>query len=173
MPRFVALLRGINVGGNKKVPMATLKKTAEKLGFTDVKTLLASGNLIFTTSTSEKTLRALLEKTLAATFKFPIPVIIRSATDIETLIAADPFKGITVDENTRLYVTFLGTPPAKHPAIPAINGFRVVRAKGSDVCSVLQLNPAHRTPEAMNGLEQAYGKDVTTRNWNTVLKLLA
>ncbi len=174
MPRFVALLRGINVGGNKKVPMAQLKTVVEKLGFTNVKTLLASGNLAFDAAAqAPKTLRALLEKTLADTFKFQVPVLIRPATEIQALIASAPFKSIPVDENTRLYITFLGEPPAKHPAIKPAQGFRVVRATGGEVASVLQLDPKNRTPEAMDVIEKAYGKNVTTRNWNTVLKLLA
>lgn len=174
--RYVALLRGINVGGNKKVPMATLKKALEGAGYANVKTLLASGNVLL--DGKEKTAAALrknLEPLLEKTFGFPIPVIARTAGDLKELAKGDPFKGVTVDGDTRLYVTFLGASTPKGTiAIPYESPdktFRILRATPTHVASVLRLGGT-RTVDAMAVLEKEFGKDVTTRNWSTVLKLL-
>lgn len=170
MPRFVALLRGINVGGKKKVEMAKLKTAIETLGFTEVKTLLNTGNVIFD---APKVTEALLEAALEKAFGFDIPVILRPASAIEALAKADPFKGIRVDDNTRLYITFLSEKPHSQAPPATDKGFRILKVTDGEVMSVLQLGPKHRTPEAMAILEKTYGKKITTRNWNTVLKFLA
>lgn len=171
MARFVALLRGINVGGNKKVEMAKLRTVLEKAGLTEVKTLLNTGNVLFE---APKATAAGLEEVLEKAFKFVIPVILRPASAIEALAKADPFKGITRDENTRLYITFLtDKPESKTPPKSADKSFRILQVTDGEVVSVLQLDPEHRTVDAMAIIEKTYGKKVTTRNWNTVLKLLA
>src|SRR6187402_2248804 len=105
---YAVFLRGINVGGNKKVPMAQLKATLEGMGFTDVRTLLASGNVILTAkkeniSALTKRIAAALEKE----FGFTIPVLVREMSRLEEMFASEPFKGITVTKDIRLYVTFL------------------------------------------------------------------
>lgn len=175
MPRVVALLRGINVGGNKKVPMAVLKKTLEKLGYENVVTLLASGNVSFDSpEAAGPKLVAKLEEALEKTFTFTIPVILRSAEALAALAKSEPFKGIKVDENTRLYITFLTEKPkSKTPPKSDDASFRILKVTDGEVVSVLQLDPEHRTVDAMAIIEKTYGKKVTTRNWNTVLKLLA
>lgn len=171
MPRFVALLRGINVGGKKKVEMATLKTALEKAGLFEVQTLLNTGNVIFE---APKATAAGLETVLEKTFGFAIPVILRSASTIEKLAKADPFKGVKADENTRLYITFLTEKPkTKTPPKSDDASFRILKVTDGEVVSVLQLDPEHRTVDAMAIIEKTYGKKVTTRNWNTVLKLLA
>jgi uncharacterized protein (DUF1697 family) len=176
--RYVALLRGINVGGNKKVPMADLKKALVKAGYGNVKTLLASGNVLL--DATEKTAAALrknLETLLKETFGFGIPTIVRTAEQLRKLAATDPFKGVTVDGDTRLYVTFLGeSNPKGTIAIPYVSPektFRILAASKTEVISVLRLDGNARTVDAMAVLEKEYGRDVTTRNWNTVVKLIA
>ncbi len=173
--RYVALLRGINVGGNKKVPMETLKKALEKAGYKNVVTVLASGNVSFDGEAMkradlEKKLETLLEKT----FGFPIPVLIRTAAELKTLQTSAPFKGIKVDDDTRLYVTFLKTKPVskmKSYESP-LKDYRILRVTNEEICSVLQISPKTDTTKVMLVLEKEFGKAVTTRNWNTVEKLL-
>ncbi len=176
MNPYVALLRGINVGGNKKVPMADLKKLLEKTGYKNVKTLLASGNVVF--DSDEKSiakLRQSLESLIARKFGFPVPVILRTRDDLKKIDASAPFKGIAVTPETRLYVTFLGNPhksalngPYKDPKFE----FRITRVTSGEVFSVLIVNGDRGTVDAMGFIEKEFGKDVTTRNWNTVQKLL-
>jgi uncharacterized protein (DUF1697 family) len=175
MTGYVAFLRGINVGGNKKVPMAQLKKVMEKLGYGNVKTLLASGNVLFDASGSDATVASKIEKTLASAFGFTIPVILRRKADLEKLAESDPFKGITVTPETRLYVTFLRDKPKSTLKIPYASpdgNYRILRVSGMEIISVLQLTDGSRTVDAMAVLEKEFGKDVTTRNWNTVEKVL-
>lgn len=177
MPSFIALLRGINVGGNKKVPMAELKKAMTKAGYANVKTLLASGNVVFETDEKKpeavrKNLEALLEKT----FKFSVPALIRTLPDLEKLKKSDPFKGFKVTDATRLYVTFLTdkTKPAlKLPYVSPDKDFTILRASPTEVISVLTVTPDTRSVDVMAILEKTWGKNVTTRNWNTVEKLIA
>lgn len=176
MPRYVALLRGINVGGNKKVPMADLKKMLEKMGYTDVKTLLNSGNAIFNTDEqSVVIIKKAFEETFEKTFGFESHTIIRSIAVIEKLVRAHPFQGITVTPATRLYVTFLTDKPKSTLAIPyeSEDGlYRILSVDDSCICSVLTVTDTKNTTDAMKILEKEYGKNITTRNWNTVQKIL-
>ena len=176
MSPYVAFLRGINVGGNKKVPMADLKKLLEKAGFGNVQTLLASGNVRF--DSAEKNLPKLtaqLEVLIEKKFTFPVPVILRTVAELQSLSKSNPFKGIVVDENTRLYVTFLSAKPTSTMKIPYTSpdgSFRILKVLNGEVISVAQITPNAGTVEAMGILEKEFGKKVTTRNWNTVQKLL-
>ena len=78
MARLIALLRGINVGGNKKVPMARLRALLEGLGYTEVATLLQSGNAVFTAKEKPEAVRRALEAALKADFCFPVEVVLRT-----------------------------------------------------------------------------------------------
>jgi len=174
MQRYVALLRGINVGGNKKVPMAELKKILEKIGLKNVKTLLASGNVVFEADSNKiDELHASISSAIEKAFKFPVPVLLRSFPDIQKLIYLDPFKKITVTPQTRLYVTFFSEKvkdKASSNYVSADNSFKILSKTKSEVFSVLDLSVTG-TPEAMGALEKEFGKEVTTRNWNTILKI--
>jgi uncharacterized protein (DUF1697 family) len=175
--RYAALLRGINVGGNKKVPMEKLKKVLEQEGFKNVKTLLASGNVLFDAGkTSEATLEKKLEQILEAAFKFSIPVLIRTVDDLQKLKKSDPFKGIAVKPETRLYVTFLSEKPTSTLKVPyhsPDSDFTILRVTNTEVCSVLTVNDRTRSVDSMAILEKEFGKRVTTRNWNTIEKMIA
>jgi uncharacterized protein (DUF1697 family) len=105
---------------------------------------------------------------------FTIPTLVRTQSQIDELVASDPFKKTTVTENTKLYVTFLGeaiSTKLKIPYTAPTKDFWIIRATPTEVCSVLELNPKTRTTEAMEIIEKEWGKNVTTRNWNTVCKL--
>lgn len=175
--KYVALLRGINVGGNKKVPMADLKKLMEKKGFTDVRTLLASGNVMFSSDQKEAAVHKTLEAIIEEKFGFNVPVILRTHEEVATLAKSSIFKGISVDTNTRLYISFLGKeskkPTIKIPYASEENDFRILKADSSMVCSVLQLSDKRNSVDCMNILEKEFGKNITTRNWNTVQKIAA
>ncbi len=173
--RFVAFLRGINVGGNKMIPMAKLKTMFESLGFTNVKTLLATGNILFDAPKSTpETLVTLIEKKIEATFRLHSHAIVRSLADIHALVDRDPFKHISVTPHTRLYITFLATKPKSSLKIPYMSpnkDFTILKVSDTEICSVLTLNPSTRSVDAMQVLEKEYGKHITTRNWNTVKKI--
>ncbi len=173
--KYIVFLRGINVGGNKKVPMLFLKRSFEELGFTNVKTLLNSGNAIFETSEKDiKTLTKEIEEKLENVFGFQIPTILRNESEIKKLINADPFKNIQITKNTRLYVSFLSeksTSTLKLPYLSNDKSFEIRAIINRDIISVLTLSEKMNTTVSMGIIEREYGKNVTTRNWNTVVKI--
>lgn len=172
--RFVALLRGINVGGHHKVPMPELRKVLEKLGFSSIVTLLNSGNVIFSTSSDdEDKISSIIENQLLQTFGFPVPVIVIGADEIQKLIVSEPFKDVVVTPDTRLYVSFLKNKPAADINLPLIStdgSFSVLSIRDSIIISVLDLSVSP-TVKGMELLEQFFGKEITTRNWNTIIKI--
>ena len=176
MAEFAAFLRGINVGGHKQVPMKELKNAFESLHFKNVQTLLASGNVLFETpSANEAVLERMIEEKLKDTFGHEIRVLVRSRKELQQLIDSQPFKKTEVTPQTRLYITFLSEKPAAHIKIPYTSpdkNFKILRASEREVCSAATLSPNTRTVEAMSILEKEYGRNVTTRNWNTVIRIL-
>jgi uncharacterized protein (DUF1697 family) len=170
MQKYLSLLRGINVGGHKKVPMAELKKQYEKLGFKHVKTLLNSGNVVF--EGKDQHLSHIPEH-LKKAFGFEIPVITIPFAQIVKILEKDPFRNIAVTSGKRLYVTFL---PDRHHhplAIPYASdnqGFQLIDQTDTMLFSVLDLDRTG-TPDAMKILEKNYGKNITTRNFNTIQKI--
>lgn len=173
--KYVALLRGINVGGNKKVPMTEVKKVFELLGFTRIHPLLNSGNIIFQSSGKNTTILIKeIEQAILKHFGFEVPVLLQTDTQIESLIKADPFKKIQVTPNTRLYVTFLSANPQSKLKIPyetKERDFKIISTLDRAICSVLTLSKERGTIDCMKILEIEYGKKITTRNWNTVVKI--
>ncbi|MGC9354122.1 MAG: DUF1697 domain-containing protein [Mariniphaga sp.] len=171
---YVAFLRGINVGGHHKVPMATLRTEMERMGFKKIKTILNSGNIIFTgTPKEESGLEVDIALHLEKVFGFSIPVRVRNAGEILALTAANPFRGIEVTRALRLYISFLKKVPENKLTLPWISedkSFRILEIRGKEICSVLDVSVA-KTPKAMEVLEQFFGGDITTRNWNTLTRI--
>lgn len=175
MTSYAAFLRGINVGGNKKISMSPLRQALETLGFQNVKTLLASGNVLFEARvTDTRTLTQRIEEKVRQVFGHDVCVILRTRYAIQQLLEANPFKKIKVTPQTRLFVTFLPGQPQSNLKIPYQSpdkSFQIIRIVGSDVCSVLTLGPQWaRNLRQMDILEQEFGKKITTRTWNTVRK---
>jgi uncharacterized protein (DUF1697 family) len=173
--RYIALLRGINVGGSKKVEMAVLRTLLASLGFENVKTVLASGNAAWDAEGDDIAgMRSAIEQGIEATFGFSVNVMVRPRKQVERLVASDPFGDVEVTKDTRLYVTFLPAPTKAQLEIPyhaPAQDFTILSVTDTAVCSVLTLSPTSRTVDSMSILEQVFGKDITTRNWNTVVKL--
>ena len=167
----VALLRGINVGGNSTVKMDELKKMFEDLGFTNVKTFLNSGNVIFESlPESLETLIHKIEDRLKQKFGFEIKVLLRTGEEIQTLIKREPFKNIQVTPDTRLNVTFL--PEGSDASFRGSDSnFQIVSAIDREICWLVTLVPGFGTPQVMSILEKQFGKQITTRTWKTVLKI--
>ena len=174
MTRYVAFLRGINVGKAKRIEMAELKRTFGGAGFENVTTYIASGNVMFESPEADATALAReIEAILEKAFGFPIGVIVRTAEDIRRMVDSDPFKGIKVTPDTKLYVTFLGDEPKSGLPIPwesPQGDFKILRVSDGAIFSVLNLGTTGTTG-AMKILEKEFGKKVTTRNWNVITKL--
>ncbi|EZH76011.1 hypothetical protein ATO12_04270 [Aquimarina atlantica] len=174
MNRYVAFLRGINVSGHHKVPMADLRKEMEKLNFEKVITILNSGNIIFDSTESDvKSLEKIMSDHLEKTFGFLIPTIVRTSETICHLLDKDPFKDILVTKDIRLYVSFLQEDLETDLQLPWAsdnNAFKIIDKIDKTIVSVLDLSIT-KTPKGMEVLERYYGKQITTRNWNTIKRI--
>ncbi len=172
---FVALLRGINVSGRHKVPMARLRKELEKIGCSDVHTLLNSGNVIFRAKNSNSgALQAIIASHLRQVFDFEVPTWVIDAPYFKTLSETNPYDHLEFHDHLRYYVTFTGDKVNDEPDIPFeldSGGFRIISRDGPVLYSILDLRKS-KTPDAMGLLEKMYGKGITTRNWNTISRIL-
>jgi uncharacterized protein (DUF1697 family) len=174
MKKYVAFLRGINVGG-KTIKMDKLKGLFESLGFKNVKTILNSGNVIFEAPAKDtETLTRRIEDALSKAFSFEIDVVLRTYEQIIPLIESMPFKSVKVTSDTRLYVTFISDADKhelKMPYTPKEMSFKVIALKDGSIFSVLTLSPNTGTVDLMDFLSKEFGKKITTRNWNTIEKV--
>jgi uncharacterized protein (DUF1697 family) len=174
MNTYVAFQLGINVG-KRQVKMAKLKELLEKAGYTNVRTLLASGNVVFDTDKNNpKMIADRLHDLLTEAFGFEIKNIVRTIDEIKQLIARDPFKTISVTPATRLYVTFLTDPVMTDLDIPYESEnktYRILQVTDKEVVSVLTVTKNWGSTDAMAILSKTFGKKFTTRNWNTILKI--
>lgn len=174
MRKYVAFLRGINVGGHHKVPMKELSSFMQLLGFSNIETLLNTGNIVFESANKNiHEIETLLESRLAEKFEFSIPVIVRGAEQIQKLQEHNPFSTIEITKDIRLYVTFLKEKSIGEVELPwksEDQSFTILEVFDGAVISVLDLSK-NKTPKGMDDLEKIFGKKITTRNWNTVLKV--
>jgi uncharacterized protein (DUF1697 family) len=170
---YIALLRGINVGGQKPIKMTELTQLCEAQGFGRVQTYIQSGNVVFTAARAEDPLRRQLEREIAAAFGFPVTVALRTADELERLIAQCPFAVDALRDEESLYVSLLAEAPAQA---------RIDRllARGSDVDELrlvgrevyLLLRQSIRLTLFTNAfLERMLGVPATARNWRTISKL--
>ncbi len=171
---YIAFLRGINVGGHHKVPMADLKKECAILGLENVRTLLNSGNIIFESTYKDiHVLKEELSKHLEISFGFSIPIIVRDSQSITRLLMNNPFKEVSLTKDTRLYVSFIQNHTNHEIEVPWASddhSFQIIDRREDALCSVLDLSIS-KTTIAMGIIEKNYGKNVTTRNWNTLVRI--
>lgn len=175
MPRYVALVRGVNVGGKNKLPMAQLRELLGTLGYTDVRTHLNSGNAVFTSAEAEPAaLAQQIERALADTIDRPVRCLVRSGAELLGVIDANPLRAQSSD-GSKTMAHFLSAQP--DPALLAEHdpcaldpdtiflGERVIYQWCPD--GMLQAPP-------VGGFAERYlDVAVTARNWNTVTKLAA
>lgn len=169
MTTFVALLRAVNVGG-RKVEMAELRKVAEKLGLSSVRTYIASGNLVFEGKGKPAAIEAQLQAAIAKRFGIDVPVLVRTAKEWAALAAGNPFPGA---EPNRLYFLLSKAPPHMDAARTAL-----LRAVGGEEARLVGdalwihypagMGPSKVTP---GHIDKATGSPTTARNLNTVRKL--
>jgi uncharacterized protein (DUF1697 family) len=176
---YAAFLRGINVGGNKLIKMADVKKAFESLGFRDVSSVGASGNIIFASpSTNCPEIANTIETGLHKTLGLGTSVIIRSADQLRKFIESDPFRTVKITPEIRLYVTFLATPAQSRNRISLPYAgpkkiFQILKLTKTEIFTVVDLSTGGSTLDAMGFIEKEFGKNVTTRNWNTIRKIAA
>jgi uncharacterized protein (DUF1697 family) len=168
MARYAALLRGVSPMNCR---MPELKSAFEAAGFTGVKTLLSSGNVVFEARASslaaiEKKIEAAMQKHLGRSFL----TIVRPIDVLAAMIASDPYKGVRLASDSKRIVTFLRNPPKTKPTLPIErDGARILRHEGDAVFSVYA--PTPKGPVFMTLIEKAFGKEQTTRTWQTIERI--
>ena len=171
---FVALLRGINVGGHKIIKMDALRAAFAGMGFGDVATYVQSGNVVFKSSArTSNDLAKKIEEMLLRRFSLSVPVIVRSAEEIGEVARSNPFLKESGIDPGKLHVTFLSGSPQK----TALKGLDTIAA-GPDRfhCCGQEIylycpNGFGVSKLSINVFEKVLSVGATTRNWNTVNRL--
>jgi uncharacterized protein (DUF1697 family) len=173
MPVFVAMRRGVNVGGNP-LKMQWLRDACGELGFSDVWTYLQSGNVVLSSRLGAEAVATKLKAKIDGQTRLPVPVVVRSAVEMAKVVAANPFlkqKGI---DATKLHVTFLQRPPVKPDTakLDKLAGNRdAYRLLAREVYLHCPINYG-QSKLSNTAIEKVLGP-ATTRNWNTVTTLAA
>ncbi len=150
--QYVALLRGI-MPTNPNMRGEKLREVFEGLGFKNVQTVIASGNVIFESSSkSPATLEKKIENALPKHLGFKSTTMVRSREELETLVKKNPFKGVRDEKPNYLVVTFF-------------------KDRKPELCTVIDLG-TEKTPSFMSDIEKKHGKEITTRTWKTIGRIL-
>jgi uncharacterized protein (DUF1697 family) len=168
VPRYVALLKGVNVGGKHALGMAALKTVFEAHRYSDVRTLIQSGNVIF--SSSKAPAAPALERMLEQWCGFSVPVVVRSATEMANVITESP---LTELDSSKLHVGFMGERPSA-AAIAACDPAEFLPETFAFVGSNVYLYLPHGMARTKlpSYLDRRIEGPMTVRNWNTVNALV-
>lgn len=169
---YIALLRGINVGGKSLVKMADLKREMEELGCANVKTVIASGNVVFDSKLGEKSIAKKLETGLSAALKMDIKVVVRTMAEVKQVIAHAP-KNWESGKDIRRYVAFVRLPAKPEDLIAEIKlkeGVDSVDSWGGVVYMTTKLSGITKSGFSKLAGKKIY-KEITIRNYTTVKKL--
>lgn len=176
MITYIALLRGINVGGKRKILMADLKAMFVRLAFSNILTYIQSGNVVFSSTKKESNVNLAdkIEKAILNDFGFEVPVMVRSAQEFKALLASNPYYNGAVSDVDRLHLTLL----KEVPEIAAIEKLKQVdvgddefEIVGSSVF-IFCTKQYRDTKLGNNFFERKLKVGATTRNWKTILKLI-
>lgn len=173
--RFIALLRGVNVGGRGRMAMSDLREAMLDLGHGDVETYLQSGNAVFTSSgTDTASLAAGIERTLEDRLGVDIRVLVRSPDEVAGLVASNPFAPAAATEPAKLHLAFLsdGPDPERLAGLDSKTFAPDRFHPGERALYLWYPNGAGRSKLTGSLLERRLGVTATARNWNTVLALV-
>ena len=163
MASIIALLRAVNVGGTGKLPMAELKAMAEELGFENVRTYIASGNLLFETRLKEAAIKSALGDRLESYAGKPVGVLIRAADELERVVTDNPFAD---EPGNRVVAIFLDEAPPKS-ALTEHRGLADERI----ALGRREIYVHYPQGQGTSRLAIAAARQGTARNMNTVAKL--
>ncbi len=174
MNRYIALLRGINVGGNNIIKMADLKWCFENMGFTNVVTYIQSGNVLFDSNENDyQKLTLEIENALSERFNYNSKIVLLAQTDLNRIVNAAPNGfGVNPDEY-RYDVIFLKPPVTSEEALPKIKTKECVDSvtAGDGVVYFSRLSSKSSQSQMTRMIGTAIYKEMTIRNWNTTCKL--
>jgi uncharacterized protein (DUF1697 family) len=179
MPTFISMLRGINVGGHRKVPMNSLRDAYAELGFSNVASYIQSGNVVF--DAAEKNAAKVtisIEKHLEQWLGFPVPVVVRNRSELGRVIEDNPYLNGRKEDTAKLYVMFLSARPTASAAVdlatiqnPNDRGDEFVLVERE----VYAFYPNGYGESKLTNVffEKKLKVSATARNWNTVRALYA
>lgn len=170
MPAYAAFLRGVSP---VSMQMPELKRCLEAAGFSDVRTLLSSGNAVFVArAASRPALERKLETALEKHFGQAFMTMVRSVEELRDLIDSNPYESFRLAPDAKRVVTFLRSEPKSRVRLPVeLDGARILSVRGTEVFSAYVRSP--RGPVFMKLIEKTFGDAVTTRTWDTVGKVVA
>jgi uncharacterized protein (DUF1697 family) len=175
MPQYVALLRGI-MPSNPNMHQAKLKRVLEELGFRSVRPVISSGNVVFETpETDAASLEARMEAAWPVRLGFTSTTIVRSRAQLERFVALDPYKGLEHQKASYLLVTFFKRRPRLPFALPhqpAGRPWRILGKGDRALFSVVDTTGG-QTPDLMAWLDKTFGREISSRTWKTVRRILA
>jgi uncharacterized protein (DUF1697 family) len=175
MTTWIALLRGINVGGNRRVPMAELRAALEGIGLEDVRTYIVSGNVVFRSRRSDAAaLGREIEAAIEQRFGFPVAVVLRTASEMRLVVERDPLPDASAADPAHRYAIFLSADPARE-RLAAIDARAVepdVFVAGDRVIHAWYRGGLQASKLAGRLTDRGLGVTATARNWNTVRKLV-
>jgi len=168
MKVFIALLRGINVSGQKKIKMADLKKHLEDIGFERVETYIQSGNIVFGSELDPRKLEGLIAEKIKAEYSWDVPVMVKSLEEFENTLISNPF--LNDRDKDKLYYTFL----SEEPELEQVEKLKEYSFMGEEyeikgkVIFFYAGNGYGRAKMNNNFSENKLKVSATTRNWKTV-----
>lgn len=176
--KCVALLRGINMIGRKVIPMTELAGVFASLGFRNVQTVLATGNVLFEhPSADELELISRIEAKLHRSLGYEVKALLRTMEELQDLMKLNPFKRAKVDnKKAKAFVTFLATSPSVEMKLPFMapkGEFKIVALGPREVFSVRYALGGGRFGDSVSFIERKFGAPTTSRNYSTVRKLAA
>ena len=174
MTGFVSLLRGINVGGNRKIRMDDLKALYESLGLQDAIPYLQTGNVVFRSDEADVArLRRHIEDGIEKQFGFHVEVIVRTSAEIREIIETNPFRDQESKESKWVVVLFLAARPddsAQEDLLKSYVGPEEIFITGKELY-IYYTNGIGRSKLSLSLIEKKLKTVGTARNWNTVLQL--
>ena len=171
MEKQIALLRGINVGGHKKMPMAALRTLVEELGFTNVQSYIQSGNLVFESAVSASQCESILKAAILSHYGWDIPVFVITAEYIKAVISEYSLNSNWLEDS---YFTMLSNTPTKK----AIANFEAINYPGEHLsmgnnCVYFYCETGYGKAKTSSAiLERKLGVSTTTRNYRTLMRLI-
>ncbi len=172
MTRLFAFLRGVNIG-KRTMTKQDLCQSFARAGFPGAETFLASGNVVFDGEKSPQTVTR-LENQIETDFVFKAEIMLRSLKDLRAMVQSDPFGGRKPDTDIKFYVFMLGDPLGK--SLPHPHGvagdFEVTRLDDYEIYAIAYRLPNGRFGPGLDMIAKPFGRYITNRNWNTVLRLI-
>ena len=176
MIKYVAFLRGINVGGKRLIKMEDLRRVIESIGLKNVRTFIASGNVLFETSqTNRAALTRKIEKKLMTAFGHDVPVVLQTIDELKDLLRTGPFRKIKPSADVMMCVTLLTAEPKAGPKLPfqsATENLEVLAIKNRAAFILCRRKKNGMFSFPNNFFEKEFGVTATTRQWNTIVRIV-